>query len=189
MLTLLDSPVWQTLRALKVRTGSRASRFPQVNIRETSPNDLDAALALNNANVPGLNELDAPELARLVSIAEVALTAEVDGRFAGFCIVFAPGVDYGSLIYAWFSRNYTDFAYLDRIAVDAAFRRDGIGRAFYAALVERLTGKFPVLTCEVNIRPRNDASLEFHHSIGFREVAQQDTDGGNKTVSLLELPL
>lgn len=160
-----------------------------VNIRETSANDLDAALALNNANVPAVNELDAPEIARLLSIAEVALTAEVDGQFAGFCIVFAPGVDYGSLNYAWFSRNYTDFAYLDRIAVHHGFRRYGIGRAFYGELVQRLTGSFPVLTCEVNVRPRNDASLHFHHSIGFREVAQQDTDGGNKTVSLLELAL
>lgn len=160
-----------------------------MNIRETSANDLDAALALNNSNVPALNELDHPEITRLVSIAEVALTAEVDGAFAGFCIVFPPGVDYGSLNYGWFSRNYDHFAYLDRIAVDPAFRRYGIGRGFYAALVDRLTGKFPVLTCEVNVRPRNDASLDFHHSIGFREVAQQDTDGGNKTVSLLELRL
>jgi uncharacterized protein len=162
---------------------------PVVNIRETSPNDLDAALALNNANLPALNELDAPEIARLVSLAEVALTAEVDGAFAGFCIVFGPGVPYGSLNYNWFSRNYTDFAYLDRIAVDSAFRRYGIGRAFYTEIVERLTGQFPVLTCEVNVRPRNDASIDFHHSIGFREVGQQDTDGGNKTVSLLALHL
>lgn len=160
-----------------------------MNIRETSSNDLDAARALNNSNVPALNELDSTEIARLVSLAEVALTAEVDGAFAGFCIVFGPGVDYGSLNYAWFSRNYDHFAYLDRIAVDPAFRRYGIGRSLYAALVERLTGAFPVLTCEVNVRPRNDASLDFHHSIGFREVAQQDTDGGSKTVSLLELRL
>ena len=39
------------------------------------------------------------------------------------------------------------------------------------------------------MRPRNEASLLFHHSIGFREVGQQDTDGGNKTVSLLALKL
>jgi predicted GNAT superfamily acetyltransferase len=160
-----------------------------VNIRETTRSDLDAALALNNSNLPALNELDATEIARLVSIAQVALTAEVEGAFAGFCIVLGPGADYASLNYAWFSRNYTDFAYLDRIAVDTAFRRYGIGRAFYAELVRRLTGHFPVLTCEVNVRPRNDASLDFHHSIGFREVGQQDTDGGDKTVSLLELTL
>ncbi len=64
-----------------------------------------------------------------------------------------------------------------------------VRRALASELVGRLTGRFPVLTCEVNVRPRNEPSLRFHHSIGFREVGQQDTDGGNKTVSLLELPL
>jgi predicted GNAT superfamily acetyltransferase len=73
--------------------------------------------------------------------------------------------------------------------VDPAYRRYGIGRAFYAELGARLTGRYPVLLCEVNVRPRNDASLDFHRAIGFREVGQQDTDGGNKTVSLLELTL
>ena len=160
-----------------------------MNIRETSSNDLDAALELNNVNVPALNELDRTEIERLVSISAVSLTAEIEGAFAGFCIVFAPDVEYASLNYQWFSRNYTQFAYLDRIAVNSSFRRYGIGRQFYVELQRRLTGAFPVLCCEVNVRPRNDASLEFHQSIGFREVAQQDTDGGNKTVSLLELPL
>ena len=77
----------------------------------------------------------------------------------------------------------------NRIAVDPGYRRYGIGRAFYAEIVERFTGIYPQLLCEVNVRPRNEASLLFHHSIGFREVGQQDTDGGNKTVSLLALPL
>lgn len=160
-----------------------------MTIRDTSLADLGDALALNNANVPALNELDAPEIERLVGMSLVSLTAEVDGAFAGFCITFPPGVDYGSLNYGWFSRHYTDFAYLDRIAVDPAFRRFGVGRAFYAELRERLAGRTPVLLCEVNVRPRNDASLHFHHSVGFREVGQQDTDGGKKTVSLLELTL
>ncbi|MEX1106856.1 MAG: GNAT family N-acetyltransferase [Ilumatobacteraceae bacterium] len=158
-------------------------------IRNLTTDDLAAALALNNVNVPAVNELDHAEIARLLGMSLVSLAAEVDGAFAGFCITFAPGVDYASLNYGWFSRNYMEFAYLDRIAVDVSFRRYGIGRAFYAELRERLTGRAPVLLCEVNVRPRNDASLEFHQSIGFREVGQQDTDGGNKTVSLLELAL
>jgi predicted GNAT superfamily acetyltransferase len=160
-----------------------------VNIRETIADDLHAALVLNNTSVPALNELDATEIERLLAMAAVALTAEVDGVFAGFCITFPPGVDYASLNYGWFSRNFDDFVYLDRIAIDPAYRRLGIGRAFYAHIVERFTGVFRHLLCEVNVRPRNDASLLFHHSIGFREVGQQDTDGGNKTVSLLALPL
>jgi predicted GNAT superfamily acetyltransferase len=160
-----------------------------VNIRETVAADLPAALALNNGSIPALNELDAAEIERLLGMAALALTAEVDGQFAGFCITFPPGVEYASLNYGWFSRNYDDFVYLDRIAVDPAFRRYGIGRAFYANVVERFTGVFPLLLCEVNVRPRNEASLLFHESIGFREVGRQETDGGNKTVSLLALTL
>ena len=160
-----------------------------MKIRETVAADLDAALALNNSSMPALNELDAPELERLHAMAALALTAEVDGAFAGFCITFGPGVDYGSLNYGWFSRNYDHFVYLDRIAVDPVYRRLGIGRAFYAEVIDRFTGVFPHLLCEVNVRPRNEPSLLFHHSIGFREVGQQDTDGGKKTVSLLALPL
>jgi uncharacterized protein len=161
----------------------------RVNIREMTADDLAAALALNNSSIPALNEIDAAEIERLHGMANLALTAEVDGAFAGFCITFPPGVDYASLNYGWFSRNYDDFVYLDRIAVDPAYRRLGIGKAFYDGVIERFTGRYPQLFCEVNVRPRNEASLLFHHSIGFREVGQQDTDGGNKTVSLLALPL
>ena len=163
--------------------------FRLVIIRPFADHDVPHAVLLNNANVPELNELDAPEVARLAALADTALTAEVDGQFAGFCWTIGPEQPYGSLNYGWFSRNYTDFVYLDRIAVHPDFRRYGIGRGFYDELVRLTTGRFPVITCEVNVRPRNDASLRFHHTIGFREVAQQDTDGGKKTVSLMELVL
>lgn len=158
-------------------------------IRDVRSDDLSSALALNNANVPAVNELDDAEIARLHAMSLVSLAAEVDGAFVGFCIVLAPGADYASLNYAWFSRRHDEFAYLDRIAVDSAYHRYGIGRGFYGELQRRLAGDWPVLCCEVNVRPRNDVSLAFHHSVGFSEVGQQDTDGGTKTVSLLELPL
>lgn len=158
-------------------------------VRPLQPSDHAAALALNNASLPALNELTADELARLVGLSVVSLAAEVDGRFAGFCIVLGPGAAYDSLNYGWFSERYTDFAYLDRIAVVPTLRRSGIGRALYTSLTGLLVGSRPVLLCEVNVRPRNDASLRFHHEVGFREVGRQDTDGGQKTVSLLELPL
>ncbi len=158
-------------------------------IRPFADHDVPAALALNNACVPDVNELDESAVWRLLGISDLALTAEVDGRFAGFCWTMGPGQQYESLNYAWFSRQYDDFAYLDRIAVHPDFRRYGIGRAFYADLQERLRGVRPVLLCEVNIRPRNERSLQFHAEIGFAEVGQQDTDEGTKTVSLLAMPL
>ena len=165
-----------------------------VTIRSFAAHDVVPAVELNNANIPELNELDHAEVERLAGLAEAALVAEVTGddgqiRFAGFCWVLGPGQPYASLNYGWFSRQYSQFVYLDRIAVHSDFRRFGIGRGFYDALVEQFNATHPVLLCEVNVRPRNETSLKFHHSIGFREVGQQDTDGGKKTVSLLELPL
>ncbi len=165
-----------------------------VTIRSFAAHDVLPAMELNNANVPELNELDHAEVVRLAALAEAALVADVlddDGQhqFAGFCWVLGPGQPYASLNYGWFSRQYSKFVYLDRIAVHPNFRRYGIGRGFYSALVEQFANSHPVLLCEVNVRPLNETSLKFHHSIGFREVGQQETDGGNKTVSLLELPL
>ena len=165
-----------------------------MDIRHLRPSDLGATLALNNDEVPGLSELDGPELARLTTISSVALVAELDHGFAGFCIVMPPGVDYASLNYTWFGAHagelgYDGFAYLDRIAVTPPARRHGVGRALYAHLLAELTGSVPVLFCEVNLRPRNDTSLAFHAALGFREVGQQDTDGGTKRVSLLALDL
>lgn len=158
-------------------------------IRPFADHDVAPALALNNACVPDVNELDEAAMRRLWAMAELPLTAEVDGQFAGFCWVMGPGVDYESLNYAWFSRRYDDFAYLDRIAVHPDFRRFGIGRAFYTELGRLLAGVRPVLLCEVNLRPRNERSLQFHAHVGFHEVGQQDTDGGAKTVSLLAMEI
>ncbi|MEI8237990.1 MAG: GNAT family N-acetyltransferase [Actinomycetota bacterium] len=158
-------------------------------IRPFASHDVPDVLALNNANVPEVNELDAGEVGRLTQLADAALVAEVDGEFAGFCWVLGPGQPYDSLNYNWFSRQYDDFVYLDRIAVASTYRRYGIGRAFYSELIHRFTGVRPLILCEVNVRPHNEPSLKFHRSIGFREVGQQDTDGGAKTVSLLALAL
>ena len=162
---------------------------PSAVIREMSESDFATVLALNNASVPAVNELDAPEVARLAGLAASALVAEVDGEFAGFCWVLGPRQPYASLNYRWFSERYTQFVYLDRVAVRSECRRYGIGRGFYTEFVRRFTGVYPVLLCEVNVRPLNGASVRFHESLGFREVGQQDTDGGTKTVSLLELAL
>ena len=158
-------------------------------IRHFAEHDVLPALELNNASIPDVNELDEAEVRELWAMSEVCLTAEVDGEFAGFCWCVPPGTTYRSLNYKWFSQRYTDFSYLDRIAVLPHFRRHGIGIAFYDRIREELTGRRPVLFCEVNVRPRNEKSLLFHHRVGFREVGQQETDGGAKTVSLLALPL
>lgn len=163
----------------------------RVEIRDTATADLDRILGLNNSSTPELNELDAAELARLHGLAEVSLVADLvadlDRHLAGFCLVLGPGEAYASLNYGWFSARYTDFAYLDRIAVAPQARRRGVAGALYAAVLARLADRFDELCLEVNVRPYNEPSLRFHRGLGCVEVGRQDTDNGRKTVSLMTL--
>lgn len=158
-------------------------------LRTFIDSDIPEALALNNASVPDVNELDESAMRSLLSMADTALVAEIDGRFAGFCWVMRPGQPYESENYVWFAQQYPDFVYLDRITVMPDCRQSGVGRALYADLITRYAGVAPVLTCEVNLVPRNDTSLRFHARLGFVEVGQQHTGGGAKQVSLLALEL
>lgn len=151
-------------------------------VRDLHGADLPAALAVNNAAVPAVNELDPGRFERLVAMSQLALGAFHTGdgphahRLVGFCVVLAPGVDYASVNYRWFSERYDEFAYLDRVAVDESRRSGGVGAALYAEVERRLTTTW--FTLEVNLRPRNDGSLRFHARQGFCEVGQLETDYG-----------
>jgi predicted GNAT superfamily acetyltransferase len=40
------------------------------------------------------------------------------------------------------------------------------------------------MTCEYNLRPKNEISRQFHQKYGFKEVGTQKTENSKKTVSL-----
>lgn len=160
-------------------------------LRAYVPDDLRAIHALNQAAVPAVGSEDLDDLGRIADASVITVVADVDGEVGGFALVLAPGVDYGSLNYRWFRERYTDFVYLDRVAISPQFARRGFGRAMYAE-VERLAGELcPDATdflLEVNLEPRNDDSLAFHAQLGFVEVGQQVTGKGT-LVSLMAKPL
>lgn len=157
-----------------------------VRIVDVAGEHLADVLRLNSLAVPATSPLEPEELDQLVAMSQFTLIAlDDEATVAGFCITFLPGADYQSLNYRWFAQRYASFSYLDRIVVREDLRGGGIGTALYAELGRRMGSTIPVLCCEVNLRPRNDGSLRFHHRIGFVEVGQQDTDGGKKRVSLL----
>jgi uncharacterized protein len=149
-----------------------------MGVRSLTDADLDRVLGLNQAAVPAVGDLDARRLEHLVGESLLALAATDDRSddLVGFCLVLGPGADYTSVNYRWFCERYDDFVYLDRVAVDGAARGQGHGRALYAE-VERLVDA-AWFTLEVNLRPRNDASLAFHARLGFGEVGQQETPYG-----------
>ncbi len=159
------------------------------SIRSLAPADLPRLLALNNAAVPAVNELDAEALAALVLHSHLAV-AVVDDDAAdsalGFAILFIAGADYESENYRWFSSRSTDFLYVDRIVVADGFRGQGLGQVLYDAIFG--TARREVLAevlCEVNLEPPNPGSLAFHDRLGFLEVGQLSTKDDTVVVSLL----
>lgn len=154
-----------------------------MNIRTVQISDLSAIFAMNEAAVPHVNSIPLSGLERFTKISSYFMVVEDEAAHpVGFMIVLEPGVEYDSLNYQYFSETYRAFDYVDRIVIDETVRGKGYGSALYNYLMEHSTQ--PRITCEVNIYPPNPDSLKFHRKLGFKEIAQQQTEGGKKTVSL-----
>ena len=167
------------------------SNLAAMQLRAYRPDDLATTHAINQAEVPAVADETIEALGLIADASVIALVAEEEDELAGFCLVLAPGAEYDSGNYRWFSERYDDFVYLDRIAIAPSFQRRGLGRAMYAEVqrlaVERCPGATD-FTLEVNLRPRNDTSLAFHAHLGFVEVGQRETSYG-ALVSLMAKPL
>lgn len=162
-------------------------------LRPLRTDDLTVVHGINEAAYPAVGTETPEALAHIAAESLIALVAadEGDGSIAGFCMVLAPGADYGSMNYRWFSDRYEDFIYLDRVAISPQFQRRGLGGKFYDEVqrigAERRPGA-EQFTLEVNLRPRNEPSLRFHSQLGFAEVGQRETDYG-ALVSLMAKPM
>ncbi|QNN54275.1 GNAT family N-acetyltransferase [Nocardioides mesophilus] len=152
-------------------------------LRPMTPDDVPAILALNERNVVKLAPMDEPRLWQLRGWAERFDVVDVDGTFAGFVVTFPSGSPYDSENYRWFSERYPAFAYLDRIVLHEDFRRRGLGTLVYD-VVEADAQQHGRLALEVNLVPRNDASLAFHARRGYTEVGRLGDD--EHLVSLME---
>jgi uncharacterized protein len=157
-----------------------------VQVRELERGDWPAVLALNQASVRELSPLDFPRLGYILALAYRSLVVDLgaEGGVAAFAIAVAPGAPYDSANYRWFAERYAQFLYLDRIAVAAEHRRHGLGRLLYEQM-EQAAQPFMRMTCDVNVRPRNEASLAFHAARGYEDVGRLD-HGEEKTVALME---
>jgi uncharacterized protein len=149
--------------------------------------DIDAVLALNEEAVLSLTPMDPTDLARFRTLTQHILVCEVDGEVAAFAIAYAPDTAYDSINYLWHADRFEDFLYLDRIAVGTSYRRRGIAGALYDAM-EEIAAAHGRMVCEIYSNPRNDASIAFHESRGYREVGHLMQTNGKETV-MMEKPL
>jgi predicted GNAT superfamily acetyltransferase len=141
-------------------------------LRPLADSDVPDVVALNQANLDAVSRMDEDRLVQLRAWADRFDVVEEDGDLAGFVVTFAPGAPYDSENYRWFAeRHVADFYYLDRIVFADRFRRRGLGGFVYDAL-EKVAAGYGRMTLEVNLVPRNDASLAFHARRGYDEVGR-----------------
>jgi uncharacterized protein len=141
------------------------------DLRPLRDTDVADVLALNEANVTNLAAMDEAKLHELKNIADRFDVLDVDGGFGGFVITFAQGAPYDSDNYRWFGARHRRFYYLDRIVLHESFRRRRLGTFVYDE-IERVAAPYGLLALEVNLVPRNDASLAFHAARGYVEVGR-----------------
>ncbi len=153
-----------------------------VILRRYSESDESALLALNQSVVELTSPLDS-RLQLLQSQGCQITVSEHAGDTVGFLMCFAEGSDYDSSNYQWFNHRIRQFLYIDRVVVSQKCRGLGIGQQFYRYLKDDAarTGKL-WLAAEINSKPPNTGSMEFHRKQGFVETGEQVI--GDKTVSM-----
>ena len=160
----------------------------QVNIRKAEEKDYPFILRVNEENVEVLSPMGEDRIREFSKWSELFLIAEVGGNPAAFLLALREGLaEYDSENYLWFSKNYEKFLYIDRIVIDAPYRRTGVGKALYQEVFRYADAAgVPFVMAEIDTEPYNEVSLGFHQAMGFREVGVQTVRNNTIKVSLQE---
>ena len=141
---------------------------------------LNSIYNLNQLNTPEVGSLDSIEyLKNLLTISSKNLFVLLGNEIIGFIVCLREGASYSSLNYKFFSKNETKFLYIDRVVIKDAFRRKGIGLNLYQYIESIAMEENIPLCCEVNTKPLNKVSIDFHTNFGFKEIGNYDSGTGS----------
>lgn len=159
--------------------------MPEVHVREALTDDFPHIVLLNAGAVQHTSVMDIARLAELHALSSYHRVITVDGRMAGFLLAMRESAGYRNDNFVFFASRFEKFLYIDRIVIGSDFAGLKLGSLLYRDLFDHARrNAVPVLACEYNIDPPNEASRHFHDKFGFREVGTQWLDGGGKQVSL-----
>jgi uncharacterized protein len=154
-------------------------------IRSAVPGDFETICALNLADVQNTSAMDIARLTELDALSCYHTVACLGDTVAAFLVAMCNGSRYKNENFEWFSKKYLRFIYVDRVVVSSAARGQGLGSLLYKDLFRHAkSNAMPLVTCEFNIVPPNDASRLFHEKFGFKEQGTQWLANGTKQVSL-----
>ena len=138
---------------------------------------LDILYSLNQENRPEVGDLKSVnELTKLIEMSAINFFVLEDEEIIGFVICFREASNYHSLNYKFFSDSEDKFLYIDRVVIKKEYRRAGAGTLLYAHLSKVANLEDLPICCEVNTKPLNQISLDFHSKNKFVEVGECDFD-------------
>ena len=137
--------------------------------------DILSIYSINQANTPEVGSLESSEkLRELLNMSSLVLAAKINNEIIGFVVCLEAGAAYASLNYKYISKKAKKFVYIDRIAIKNQHRRLGVGKGLYE-IVFNYAEKFELpIYCEVNTRPLNQPSLDFHKKNGFLKIGSKE---------------
>ena len=157
----------------------------EVVIRAVYEADYGEVVELNASEVQHTSAMDRDRVLYLDNLSAYHRLAELDGTVAAFLLAIKDRAPYQNDNFNWFAARYDQFLYIDRIVVGGHFQGRGIGALLYRDLFEYARKQnIPLITCEINIIPPNQRSLDFHAGHGFKEVGRQWLGNGQKQVSM-----
>ena len=159
------------------------------HIRDVREEDLEAILALNESEVPHVGSVTLEQMRWFYEHAAYFRVAANGPVIGAYLVGMRPGSSYASPNYRWFCERYEDFAYVDRVAVASDSRRQRLASRLYMDFAASVGATVDVMTCEVNVRPPNDTSMDFHRRLGFEQVGTLESADSSKAVALLAKPL
>ena len=129
---------------------------------------------INQDNVPAVGSLESIEkMKELLSISSYHSVLLLDKNVIGFSICFREGTTYWSENYKYFAQGLKSFLYIDRIAIDQNYRRKGLGKSMYKDIFSNASHENLRVTAEVNTKPMNQISLDFHNHMGFEQIGER----------------
>lgn len=154
-----------------------------MEIRPLLHSDSKSIWQINEEGLPGTGKVSEKEIVDLLNYSEISIGIYEEDVLLGFVICLPPSTTYGSLNYAWFNSRYSEFLYVDRIAVSISHRNQNIGSILYREVINYAINKSIPVTAEVNLKPPNPGSIRFHSRHGFSEVGVFEHE--NKAVTMM----
>ena len=150
-------------------------------LEQATKYDLAPILSLNQNSIPAVSSSNLEIMKHFLTICDYFKVFKINGEIIGFLNALQPLKDYKSEHYKWFNDRYKSFIYVDRIIFKKSYQNQGYGTIFYNDLIESVKNDSLDIVCEINTKPYNKQSIQFHKKYGFKDIGTENIDS-NKSV-------